>query len=83
MRRGPKLADSAEPEVELVKSTYKLPKPLKRNLQVLALLDGRDQADLVRDAIDTYLRARDVDPTREPNLITHRLPERSARGSNI
>jgi len=76
MKRGPKPVDRAEPEIELIKSTYKLPKPLKRNLQVLALLDGRDQADLVRDAIDAYLRARDVDPNREPNLITHRPSEK-------
>lgn len=76
MKRGPKSAGdvSSVPE-ELVKSTYKLQKTLKRNLQVLAMEEGKDQADIVRDALVEYLRRRDIDPTRSPTVVTYRLTD--------
>jgi hypothetical protein len=76
MKRGPKGRDAIlnGSEDDLVKSTYKLPRVLKLNLQAVALLEGKDQADLVREALDDFMRRKDVDPTRPPRILTHRAP---------
>lgn len=85
MKRGPKPSNaernSGEQE-DLVKSTYKLPKTLKMNLQAVAMMEGKDQADLVREALDDYLRnKKDVDPTRAPRIVTHRPSQESRRAA--
>lgn len=83
MKRGPKPsgeAKGAAEQEELVKSTYKLPKTLKQNLQVVAMMEGKDQADLVREALDDFLRIKkDVDPTRSPRIVTHKPSQESRR----
>ncbi|HKG14908.1 MAG TPA: hypothetical protein VKB12_16395 [Pyrinomonadaceae bacterium] len=57
----------------MVPSTYKLHKATKMNLQALAFLEGKDQSDIVREALDEYLRRRQIDPTRPPRIEPNRL----------
>jgi hypothetical protein len=63
----------------LVKSTYLLPLVLKQNLAYLALERGKDQSDIVREAISEHLREHQYDPVKPPleNI------ERKLRGMKV
>jgi len=52
----------------LVKSTYMLDSVLKQNLAVVALVKGKDQSDIVREALIRYLTEINCDPTKPPKL---------------
>lgn len=74
MKRGPKPSGyQGEVGEELVKSTYKLQKTLKKILQAIAIEQGCDQSDLVRDALIEYLHNRNIDPTKPPQITTSPL----------
>jgi hypothetical protein len=72
MKRGPKPASTraANEGDELITSTYKLQKTIKMHLQFMAVIEGRDQSDIVREALDEYLRNREIDPNEPPQVIT-------------
>jgi L-fucose mutarotase/ribose pyranase (RbsD/FucU family) len=72
MKRGPKPAGTrtANRGDELITSTYKLQKTIKMHLQFMAVMEGRDQSDIVREALDEYLRNREIDPNEPPQVIT-------------
>jgi hypothetical protein len=52
----------------MVKSTYLLDPVLKQNVAYLALSEGLDQSDVVRDAIARYLRLKKLDPASPPKF---------------
>jgi hypothetical protein len=72
MKRGPKPAGTkaATEGDELITSTYKLQKTIKMHLQFIAVMEGRDQSDIVREALYQYLRNREIDPNEPPQVIT-------------
>ena len=77
MKRGPKTSDGhssgngnvhGNGGAKLVKSTYLLDSVLKQNLAVVALVQRRDQSDVVREALVQYLTNINCDPTKPPKL---------------
>jgi hypothetical protein len=85
MKRGPKPADmrTANQGDELITSTYKLQKTIKLHLQFMAVMTGRDQSDIVREAIDEYLRNREIDPSEPPQVIIHPLTIDKSQSSQL
>ena len=85
MKRGPKPAGmrAANEGDELITSTYKLHKTIKMHLQVMAVMEGRDQSDIVREALDQYLRNRKIDPNEPPQVITSPLTPDNSRTSQL
>jgi hypothetical protein len=85
MKRGPKPAGTQATNEgdELVTSTYKLHKTIKMHLQVMAVMEGRDQSDIVREALDQYLRNREIDPNEPPQIITRPLTANSSQPSQL
>jgi hypothetical protein len=75
MKRGRKPSNGdgggSEAGRSMIKSTYLLDPVLKLNVAYLALSEGVDQSDVVRDAISRYLRSKKLDPTTPPKF-THR-----------
>jgi len=73
LKRGPKANGHSNGSLEngekmLVKSTYLLDPILKQNLAVVALVKGKDQSDIVREALTQYLTSINCDPTKPPKL---------------
>jgi hypothetical protein len=85
MKRGPKPTgmQSANEGDELVTSTYKLQKTMKMHLQVMAVMTGRDQSDIIREALDEYLRNREIDPSEPPQVITRPLTHDHSQSSQL
>lgn len=65
---GDRLSDVVSTD-SMVKSTYLLNRVLKQNVAYLALSEGVDQSDVVRDAIAHYLRFKKLDPARPPRFV--------------
>jgi hypothetical protein len=77
MKRGPKPSNGAgatSGNGTLVKSTYMLQSTLKQNLAYLALERGLDQSDIVRTALEDYLKKEKIDPTKPPK-VSFRSPD--------
>lgn len=70
MKRGPKPVTSAsgENKSDLVKKTFLFDRNVSQHLAVAALVTGREQADIVREATEARLKAMGCDLTRPPEL---------------
>ena len=69
MKRGRRSSNLQNQEaVDLIKSTYLLDSVLKQNLVLYAHSIGKEQSDVVREAITQYLQSKKIDPTKKPSL---------------
>lgn len=70
MKRGKKSSDDSELVTKTyVKSTYLLDPVLKENLRYVALAERKEQSDVVREALASYLRNKGLDPSKRPAFV--------------
>jgi hypothetical protein len=70
MKRGKKSsADSELVTKTYVKSTYLLDPIVKENVQYVALSEKKEQSDVVREAIASYLIKKGLDPHKRPAFV--------------
>jgi len=73
MKRGKKTSDGEVMATrDFVKSTYLLDPVMKRNLQYLALSQNKEQSDLVREALHSFIKSSGLDPERDPEFLFQR-----------
>lgn len=67
MKRGPKSTSEGR-RPELVKKTFLFDQNVNMHLAVAALVTGKEQADIVREAVEERLSEMGCDLTKPPDL---------------